>query len=68
MLRVSLPVRRPALRLRASSRRDLRARAIEGEYNHIKPNFDYINMVLDAFPDAAVASPDEARVRFLSLD
>lgn len=38
-------------------------KAVEGQYNHIVPNFDYINAVLDAFPEDAVANPDEARVR-----
>jgi hypothetical protein len=41
-----------------------RCRAVDGQYNHIVPNFDYINAVLDAFPEEAVANPDEARVRF----
>jgi hypothetical protein len=45
----------------------LRVRAVEGQYNHIVPNFDYINAVLDAFPEGAVANPDEARVTSVSL-
>lgn len=43
--------------------RPVRAKAVDGMYNHIVPNFDYINAVIDAFPDDAVANPDEARVR-----
>ena len=44
-------------------RAGVRAHAVEGMYNHIVPNMDYVNQVIEAFPDDAVANPDEARVR-----
>lgn len=62
MLRVQ-----PSLSRRAAAaypRASVRANAVDGMYNHIVPNMDYVNQVVEAFPDAAVANPDEARVRF----
>lgn len=56
----------PNLSRRAAARQpraSVRAHAVDGMYNHIVPNMDYVNKVVDAFPDAAVANPDEARVR-----
>lgn len=44
------------------ARQSQRCNAVDGMYNHIVPNFDYINQVLEAFPEDAVANPDEARV------
>ena len=38
-------------------------RAVAGEYNPIVPNFDFINPVLEAFPEEGVANVEEARVR-----
>ena len=61
MLRVQ-----PCLSRRAAAsqpRASVRAHAVDGMYNHIVPNMDYVDEVTKAFPDAAVANPDEARVR-----
>lgn len=46
------------------ARESPRCKAVDGQYNHIVPNFDYINEVIKAFPEDAVANPDEARVCF----
>lgn len=68
---VRVAARAPAAAPRRGARppargRTLRARAtIDGQYNPIVPNLPYINAVIDAFPEAAVATPDEARVRAL---
>ena len=56
-------MRRCGAQHRAShARQSQRCKAVDGMYNHIVPNFDYINQVLEAFPEDAVANPDEARV------
>jgi hypothetical protein len=60
-MKSSLPAR-TSCRLLASPCRRVQAKAVSGMYNHIKPNFDFIEAVLAAFPEDAVASPDEARV------
>jgi hypothetical protein len=54
-------------RLVRPTRQAHRCNAVDGQYNHIVPNFDYINAVLEAFPEQAVANPDEARVCFAGM-
>lgn len=60
-MKSTLSARTPC-RLLVARYRSVQPKAVSGMYNHIKPNFDYIEAVLAAFPEDAVASPDEARV------
>ena len=57
------PVRVQGVRRVAQRSRSVAVRVIPGFYNEKHPDPNYIDAVLDAFPDAAVANPDEARVR-----
>lgn len=51
-------------RLAGSTCRRVHAKGVSGIYNHVKPNQDFIDQVIRAFPEDAVANPDEARVLY----